>query len=283
MQNLDGSFFLGDNLESFKEIDDKSIKLIYLDPPFNTNRDYAAPTNSQAAGARFSDRWDIEKADKDFVRQSNSISPALKNFIEAASDLYGDTMAAYLYFMVVRIKEINRVLASDGSVYLHCSPVASHYLKIMMDGIFGQDHFQNEIIWSYGLGGASSRQWSRKHDVILFYTKTRNFYFDKPQVPATSQRLKGKTKGVQDVWNDIPSLNNMAKERTGYPTQKPLALLRRIITASSKPGDLVLDPFAGSGTTLIAAEQLNRRWVGFDVSRDSLSITKSRLSSLNKT
>ena len=168
---------------------------------------------------------------------------------------HSDSMFSYLLFMASRLKECYRVLKSTGSLYLHCDPYASHYLKQLLDCIFGWRNFRNEIVWSYGLGGSSKRCYSKKHDIILFYSKTQNWTFDKPLIPATSQMLKGKLKGLDDVWY-IPTINNMAKERTGYPTQKPLKLLERIIKASSSPGDLVLDPFCGCATTCVASERL---------------------------
>ena len=189
--------------------------------------------------------------------------------IETSRATYGDDMAAYLCFMAIRLLEMRRILKDDGSIYVHCDPTSSHYLKQLMDAVFDVANFRNEIIWTYGLGGSSPKRFSRKHDVILFYTKSNRYTFNKPQTPATSQRLKGQMKGATDVW-DIPSLNNMAKERTGYPTQKPLALYERIIAASTNEGDIVLDPFCGSGTTLLAAQRLGRKWIGVDSSPTAL-------------
>ena len=147
---------------------------------------------------------------------------------------------------------------------------------MVLDEVFGKGNFLNEIIWSYGLGGSSKRLYSRKHDVILFYAKSDDYYFDKPQIPATSQMMKGQMKGVTDVW-DIPTLNNMAKERTGYPTQKPEALLERIISASSAKGDLVADFFAGSGTTAAVAEMLGRKWIASDLGKFAIHETRKRM------
>ncbi len=188
----------------------------------------------------------------------------------------GTSVEDFVEWMRPRVVAMRRLLNPSGSFYLHCDPSTSHYLKVMMDTIFGQDQFQNEIVWSYGLGGSSWKRFSRKHDVILFYTRSENWFFNKPMVPAKSQRLKGKLKGATDVWA-IPSINNMARERTGYPTQKPLALLERIIRASSNPDDVVLDPFCGSGTTLVAAQQLGRRWIGIDQSPEAVAVATRRL------
>jgi site-specific DNA-methyltransferase (adenine-specific) len=185
-------------------------------------------------------------------------------------------MMAYLVMMAVRLIHMRRILKPTGSIYVHCDPTASHYLKLLMDVLFGRANFQNEVIWSYGLGGSSWQRFSKKHDVILFYSKQQRYHFDKPMVPATSQRLKGKLKGATDVW-EIPAINNMAKERVGYPTQKPLALLDRIIKASCPPDGIVLDPFCGCATTLVAAERLGRQWAGIDLSPLAVKLVKDRL------
>lgn len=183
----------------------------------------------------------------------------------------------YLDFIKVRLVQMHRLLKPTGSLYLHLDSRFCHYIKVMLDGIFGIRNFINEIIWCYGLGGSSPKAFSRKHDCILFYSKSSDYYFNKPQTPATSNRMRGQLKGLTDIWADIPSLNNKAKERIGYPTQKPIKLLTRIISTSSNPGNLVLDPFCGSGTTCAAAKQLNRRFVGIDINNDAIEIAKTRL------
>ena len=155
----------------------------------------------------------------------------------------------------------------------------SHYLKVAMDGVFGRANFRNEVIWRYGLGGSSPRLWSRKHDILLFYTKSGKWHFDKPTEPATSNMMAGESKGMRDVWVDIPTINNMAAERLGYPTQKPLALLERVVEASSREGDLVLDPFCGCGTTIHAAQNLRRRWIGIDICVNACKVIEKRLRS----
>ena len=189
-------------------------------------------------------------------------------------------------FMAVRLMEMRRILRQDGSIYLHCDPTASHYLKAVMDAIFGHQYFRNEIIWRYSWGNHTAKRWNRKHDVVLFYTKSNSWTFNAMDVmekrenevlrrlatgvsSATMAADKGKSddktlKLPADVWN-IPTINGMAKERVGYPTQKPIALYGRIVKASSNPGDVVLDPFCGCATTLIAAERLGRQWVGIDI------------------
>ena len=172
---------------------------------------------------------------------------------------------------------MKRLLKVTGSIYVHCDWHASHYIKVEMDKIFGYAQFLNEIVWGYGLGGSSKNYWSRKHDVILFYSKTESYYFDKPMMPATSIRMKGQEKGMLDFWVDIPSLNNQAKERIGYPTQKPETLLERIIKASSNEGDVVADFFVGGGTTPLVAQRLGRRWLATDQSRVATAVTAERL------
>ncbi len=267
----------GDNLPVLRSLESESIHLIATDPPFNKGREIRTDSERPAANAQFKDRWQWERdVDPEWAAILADACPAALSVIEASRATYGDDMAAFLCFMAVRLVEMRRVLKSDGSIYVHCDPTSSHYLKQLLDAVFGVANFRNEIIWSYGLGGSSPRRYSSKHDVILFYTKSDRYTFNKPQTPATSQRLKGQMKGATDVW-DIPSLNNMAKERTGYPTQKPLALYERIISASTNEGDLVLDPFCGSGTTLVAAGSLNRRWIGIDDNPAAIKTAGERL------
>ncbi len=272
-----GSLHLGDNLPILRELPDESVNLIATDPPFNTGRHVSTHSGRPAADAEFSDRWSWEQdIDAEWLSHLQEHCPSAVRVVETSRETAGKSMATYLCFMAVRLVEMRRVLKNDGSIYLHCDPTSSHYVKQLMDAIFGVNNFRNEIIWSYGLGGSSPRRYSRKHDVILFYTKSDWYTFNKPQTPAKSQRLKGRMKGATDVW-DIPSLNNMAKERTGFPTQKPLALYERIIEASTDPGDLVLDPFFGSGTTLVAAERLGRQWIGIDTNSMAIDTARERL------
>ncbi len=271
------TLFHGDNLPFLRGLNSESVHLIATDPPFNKGRDFHATPDSLARGAKFQDRWKWdEDVQGEWVDQITDDWPKVMNVINGSRESYGDDMGAFLCFMAVRLIEMRRVLRDDGSIYLHCDPTASHYLKELMDAIFGKKNFQNEIIWSYGLGGSSQRRYSRKHDIILFYSKSSNYTFNKPQIPASSQMLKGQSKGATDVW-EIPSINNMAKERTGYPTQKPLPLYERIISASSNEGDVVLDPFAGCATTPIAAERLGRQWVGADIWDGALEVVKQRM------
>ncbi len=272
-----GRLYHGDNLPILRELPDESVNLIATDPPFNTGRHVSTQSGRSAADAEFSDRWSWERdVDAEWLSHIREHCPSAMRVVETSRETAGDSMATYLCFMAVRLVEMRRVLTNDGSIYLHCDPTSSHYVKQLMDAVFSAGNFRNEIIWSYGLDGSSPRRYSRKHDVILFYTKSDRYTFNKPQTPAKSQRLKGRMKGATDVW-DIPSLNNMAKERTGFPTQKPLALYERIIEASTNPDDLVLDPFCGSGTTLLAAERLNRRWIGIDSNPTAIETARERL------
>ena len=213
--------YQGDNLPILRALPDASVHLIATDPPFNTGREIRTDSDRPAANAQFKDNWSWEHdVDPEWPDLLLAKCPPALSVVESARATAGDEMAAYLYFIAVRLIEMRRILKDDGSIYVHCDPTASHYLKQLMDAIFGIANFRNEIIWAYGLGGSSPKRFSRKHDVILFYTKSDSYTFNKPQTPATSQKLKGQMKGATDVWN-IPSLNNMAKERTGYPTQKP--------------------------------------------------------------
>ena len=260
------TLFHGDNLDFLRGINSGTIHLIATDPPFNKGRDFHATPESLAAGARFEDRWRWDKdVHPEWVDAIQDDWPAVWLVIEAARAASGDDMAAFLAWLGVRLMEMHRVLRDDGSIYLHIDHTAHAWVKAMMDGIFGRKNFRNEIVWCYALGGSSKRYWSRKHDILLFYVKSSNYYFDKPSMPATSNRLKGEEKGMLDWWIDIPSLNNMANERLGYPTQKPLDLYKRVIRASSKPDDFVLDPFCGCATTLVAAEREERQWIGIDI------------------
>lgn len=200
-------------------------------------------------------------------------------------------MLAYLAMMAPRLVELKRVLKPTGSIYLHCDPTASHYLKMIMDAIFEAKHFQNEIIWYYQTGGASSKRFSRKHDIILWYSKTGSWQFhgERIAIPRTEKaiaraqnpkgaRIKANdtTKNPNDVFI-IQQMNPMAKERLGYPTQKPEALLERIIKASSNEGDIVLDPFCGCGTTIAVAQKLKRHWIGIDITHLAATLIKHRL------
>jgi DNA modification methylase len=197
----------------------------------------------------------------------------------AAFDDPLDTPEAYIAFMQPRLEAVLEHLHDDGIVLLHCDFRNSHHLRLLLDECLGRDAFVNHLIWSYGLGGSSPRRFARKHDDILFYAKGPGYHFDPPMVEATSQRLKGRMKKATDVLS-IPAINNMAHERTGWPTQKPLALLTLLVNACCPAGGLVLDPFCGSGTTLVAARQQGRRAVGIDISQHALDLAASRAATL---
>lgn len=214
-----------------------SIDLAYLDPPFNTGK---AQT---AEAGRYDDSW--------------------------------PDITAYLDFLRPRIEQVHRLLKPTGSILLHGDWRTCAHLRLMLDDVFGAACFVNHLIWRYGLGGSSPRRFARKHDDILFYGRSESYFFDPPRVPATSARMKGLTKKATDVI-DVPAINNMARERVGYPTQKPLALLELLVRACSPPGGMVLDPFCGSGTTLLAAIATGRQYHGIDASPEAIAITRQR-------
>lgn len=278
------TLFHGDNLGFLREMNSDSVHLIATDPPFNKNRDFHATPDSLASGASFQDRWSWERdVHQDWVDQLTDDYPKLMEAIESARYAHSDGMGAYMCFMSVRLLEMRRILREDGSVYLHCDPTASHYLKAVMDAIFGWKNFRNEVVWCYTSGGVSKSYFARKHDLILFYSKSRKYVFNtqyRAYSEGTLQRgltqykknlnekyaLSRKGAVQNDWWADIqPVLSPTSKERLGYPTQKPVTLYERIIKASSNEGDVVLDPFCGCATTLVAAERLGRDWVGIDI------------------
>ncbi len=363
MPSADNLLFYGDNLDVLRRhVAAASVDLVYLDPPFNSNQDYnvlfAAKDGTQAAAQiqAFEDtwRWD-QSAARTFaetVREGGPVADVLLAFerFVPASD-----MLAYLAMMAPRLVELRRALKDTGSLYLHCDPTASHYLKLLLDAVFGPEHFLNEIIWKRSHAHNSAIRYGPNHDVILFYGKTdritwnriyqtydpeyvakhyrhldkdgRQYKHENPtgagirhgetgqpwrginptakgrhwaNTPAEMERLDAQglihwpdKKGawpyvkvylenmpgipVQDTWNDVDPINMMAAERLGFPTQKPEALLDRIIQASSNLGDLVLDPFCGCGTTISAAQKLGRRWIGVDITHLAISLIRARL------
>lgn len=260
------------------------VDLIYIDPPFNSKRKYNIVFDSETGSSEeaFSDVWS-RVAYLDLLPEINTINPQLHKFLIMLKETgLDESYLSYLSHMAIRCYYMRRMLKDTGSLYYHCDPTASHYIKIVLDYIFGMKNFRNEIVWHYGLGGSSNRLFSKKHDIIFYYTMSDSYHFDKPQVPATSQMLKGQLKGADTVW-DIPTLNNMAKERLGYPTQKPEALIERIIKASSNEGDLVADFFLGGGTTASVCHKLNRNFLGSDLNYRAIQITKDRLIGLGAT
>ena len=272
--------YCGDNLPHLRQMPEGRADLVYLDPPFNSGRTHRFNAGGKKA---FCDAWKWTAESETLTAETAQRCPPAGGMLRAFADAFGRRpLTAYLARMGATLAELRRVMAPTASIYLHCDPSVSAHLRILMDAVFGAGNFQNEIAWAYGLGGGSTRKFSRKHDSLLFYTRGENWRFFKPQTPATSARMRGMQKGMTDVWGDIPSLNNMAAERTGYPTQKPLALLERVISASSRPGDLVLDPFCGSGTALMAAENLGRRWIGMESAPPALAVVVSRMAAREK-
>lgn len=286
-----------DNLEVLRGINSECIDLIYLDPPFNSNRTYSAPIGSKAAGAAFKDTWTLSDVDVASHGEIADREPALYGIIDAAL-AHSKGMKAYLIMMAVRLLEMRRILRDTGSIYVHCDPTANSYLRLTMDAVFGARNFRNEIVWCYQRWTGATRHFQRMHDILLFYAKdAKAAKFNKLTEPYSGKsKHRGRRHSVQthrglaqtytddtsrlkamrDVW-EISYLNSQAKERVGYPTQKPLALLDRVIRASTNPGEIVLDPFCGCATTLVAAERLGRRWAGIDLSPMAGTLVKRRL------
>ena len=342
------TLWTGDNLDIMRGMNSESVDLIYLDPPFNSNKNYAAPIGSQAAGAAFKDTWTLDDVDEAWHGEIADNDPTLYAIIDAAGQAHGKSMKSYLIMMAVRLLEMKRILKETGSIYLHCDPVASHYLKMLMDAIFTVSGFRNEIVWRRYGSHNDARRYGRVHDVLLFYVKAKGTWNGAwteldPQYVEQSYRqtdergrfttgplhtggLSGggyaydfhghvrtwkfpekrmreleeegriawargkaslprrkiylsesKGKPVSDVWDDIRALTGSHKERVEYPTQKPLALLERIIQASSAQEQIVLDPFCGCATACVAAEKHGRQWVGIDLSSKAADLVKLRL------
>ena len=365
---MSGELFYGDNLEILRRhIADGSVDLVYLDPPFNSNAKYSLlfsdPDGTKASSQiqAFEDTWHWDTAAAAALEGVVVSGGEPADAMVALQKLLGpSTMLAYLAMMAPRLIELKRVLKSEGSIYLHCDPTASHYLKMLMDAIFGPANFVNEIVWRrYGThndAGQGSRHYGRVHDVILYYINGKKAYWDQQYVPLSEEYIEktyrmvepetgrrfttkpltapgGAAKGnpsyewnghtrfwryseetmkkldednrlhysktgyarqkqyldeskgvpVQDLWDDIPSLVGSNAERLGYPTQKPLDLMRRIIETSCPDDGVVLDPFCGCGTTIIAAEELGRDWIGIDITNLAVTLMKSRLNELGAT
>ncbi len=351
-----GTVWTGDNLPVMRGMNDACVDLIYLDPPFNSNRHYEAPIGSKAAGAAFKDAWTLDDVDVCEHGELADRNPAAYSVIEAARQAHGKGMQSYLIMMAVRLMEMHRILKPTGSIYLHCDPTASHYLKLLMDGIFGRGNFRNDIAWKRKAGRGETQnvavRFGVTSDVILFYAKSpetvlnrqyrasnpayiaskfnkvndegRRYRLDNLTSPSPRPNLMYEYKGYQppkngwavsrermeqmdhegrvyfpddkskrlqrirfldelpgetvdSLWDDIPPINSRAQERLGYPTQKPLALLDRVIRASSREGDMVLDPFCGCATALVAADRLSRRWAGIDLSPLAVKLVNERI------
>jgi site-specific DNA-methyltransferase (adenine-specific) len=353
--------YYGDNLTVLREhIKDESVDLIYLDPPFNSRQDYNVlfaerdGTRSASQIMAFEDTWewnmDAEAAYEEIVERGGRVSDAMRAF---RTFLGHSDMMAYLAMMAPRLIELHRVLKETGSIYLHCDPTASHYLKILMDGVFGAINFRNEITWKRTTAHSDAKQGRKAFgnvaDILLFYGKGDDVTFHHQHGEYDATYLKkyhyddgdgrlyrldnltgpgGAAKGnpqyevmgvtrfwrysrekmdqlisegrvvqtrpgsvpqykrylhempgapVQNVWDDIFPINSQAQERLGYPTQKPEALLERIISASSDEGDTILDPFCGCGTAIAVAQRLNRRWIGIDITHLAIGLIKKRL------
>lgn len=358
------TLFYGDNLPILREfVPSESVDLIYLDPPFNSNRSYNVlfkdehGIESEAQIEAFEDTWHWNQTAEETYNSLIMDAPNhVSDMIGALRSFIGtNQMMAYLVMMAIRLLELHRVLKPTGSIYLHCDPTASHYLKILMDTIFGAENYRNEIIWKRSHGHNTAKRYGANHDIILFYGKSANVtwnpvyqeydpeYIEKhySHVDEKGRRYKhenptgaGISKGVtgqpwrginptakgrhwartpaelevldtkgliywpdkegawpyikiylderqgipaQEVWGDIDPINMMAAERLGYPTQKPLALLERIIQASSNPGDIVLDPFCGCGTAVAASQMLGRKWIGIDITHLAIALMRYRL------
>ena len=293
--------FIGDNLPVLRGLDDDSVDLIYLDPPFNSSRNYEAPIGSKAAGAAFKDTWTRNDLDDAWVGEVADRNPPLYAVCRAALQAHGNSMYSYLCMMAPRLMEMRRVLKESGSIYLHCDPTANSYLRLLMDAVFGKENMRNEIIWCYTGPANVRKHFPRKHDTILFYAAgaAASFNRDAVRIPynaasftmgGSGSLAKGASGGdyksgreeslargkvPESWWRDISSLS-VSKERIGYPTQKPLSLLRRIILASSNPGDVVLDPFCGCATACVAAEVEGRQWIGIDLSELAVKLVKRR-------
>jgi len=298
--------YYGDNLDILRRyIKDESVDLIYLDPPFKSNQDYNVlfeernGSRSTVLIRAFEDtwRWDrgAEEAYQDIVEKGPA--DVARTMVAFRTMLGENDMLAYLSMMAPRLVELRRVLKSTGSIYLHCDPTASAHLRLLMDAVFGSASFRNEVIWCYKLGGRPKKGWPRKHDVVLFYTKSSSqhaftFNSDSVRVPYESSGgyvssgrkvIEGREYKVNPLgkvpedWWFLSALNRQSKERLGYPTQKPETLLERIIKASSNEGDMVLDPFCGCGTTVAVAQRLRRRWIGIDITHLAITLIKHRL------
>lgn len=343
------TIFLHDNLEILQGINDCCIDLIYLDSPFNKNKKFIAPTGSSADGAEFSDIFREEDVKDDWLKTIREDQVELHQYLNGIKGVGKRYNFAYLAYMAIRLIECHRILKSTGSLYLHCDPTMSHYLKTALDSIFGEENFRNEIIWQRMSAHNDARRWGSIHDSLLFYSKSKSFTWTKYRTPLSEDQISKRYRNsdenglyttsplqarslsgggyvyewggrvdtwkfpkarldelnnsglihwpkkkdgvprrkvyltsdsgrpVQDVISDISALRSSTSERVGYPTQKPIALLARIINSSSNRGDMVLDPFCGCATTCIAAENNNRQWIGIDVSQKAYDLVKLRL------
>lgn len=261
---------LGDNLELLERMPSGSVTLIYIDPPFNTGRRQARQTLHTT-----------RHADGDRVGFKGASYRTIRGAVSAYDDAFGD----YWAFLEPRLEEAWRLLADDGTLYLHLDYREVHYAKVVLDGLFGRDCFLNEIIWAYDYGARARRKWPAKHDNILVYVKDPDCYhFDNAAVDREPYMAPGLVTAEKAERGKLPTdvwwhtiVSPTGKEKTGYPTQKPEGVLRRVVQASSREGDWVLDFFAGSGTTGAVASKLNRRFVMVDENPEAFEVMRSRL------
>lgn len=298
--------YYGDNLEVMrKHLRDESVDLCYIDPPFNSKRNYNQiynniGTEDTAQAQAFVDTWVWDShaslgADELLANEQGRFSVEIVELIKGLTPVLGrGSLLAYLISISLRVTEIHRALKRTGSFYLHCDPTSSHYLKLVLDAIFVAQggEYRNEIDWCYKSGGASKRNFSRKHDVIFFYTKSKDYTFNYQQEKSYNRGFKPygfkgvpeykddvgwyTLVGMKDYWN-IDMVGRTSSERLGYPTQKPLALLERIIAASSNEDDIVLDAYCGCGTSVDAAQRMKRNWIGIDITYQAIAVILKRL------
>ncbi len=294
----DNALYEMDNLPVLRGMNSDTVDLIATDAPFNIKRNRAGTAGFYVDNWKWGDtgtlpdQWKWNEVHPKWLEEIQDNHRALYHAIDAAKQCQGQDTSAFLCFLSVRLIEMHRILKPTGSLYLHCDTTASHYIKMCLDAIFGKKNFRNEIVWHYRRWTAASKRFQKMHDIILYYTKTDSYTFTKPLQEYSDERYientvrgmvdgrlvrlraddgnyikREKQKGgvlMHDVWSDINFIAPTATERKGSPDQKPLALYERIIKASSNEGDLVLDPFCGCATTIIAANNLKRRWLGID-------------------
>jgi site-specific DNA-methyltransferase (adenine-specific) len=273
----------GDNLTAMGRMPDSSMRMVYLDPPFNTGRAQLRRTTSHS------------RASAPAAEPAKSATPTATPWqgfggesyirtVEALSS-YDDRFADYWAFLAPRLQEAHRLLDERGTLYLHLDYREAHYAKVALDALFGRECFLNEIIWAYDYGAKSRSRWPTKHDTILVYVKNPDrYHFDSTEVDREPYMAPGLVTPEKAARGKLPTdvwwhtiVGTSSREKTGYPTQKPVGILRRMIQASTEPGDWVLDPFAGSGTTAAAARTLGRRSVSIDSSADAVAVIERRL------
>lgn len=312
----DNTLYQMDNLVVLRGMNSNTVDLVATDPPFNTKRNrsgsagfYVDKWKYGDPSKKLPDQWKWNEVHPKWLEEIEDNHKELHSAIKTAEVCQDKNTAAFLCFLSVRLLEMYRILKPTGSIYLHCDPTVSHYIKMCMDAIFGKQNFRNEIVWCYSTSGRAKKFFAKKHDIILLYTVSKKGYWSDYRIPVSEKYLNshyrqvdeqgrrcrirvdaGKTRiyypdeGMicNDWWNDIPYVNSQANERTGSPDQKPLALYSRIIEASSKEGDIVLDPFCGCATTIIAANNLKRRWIGIDRREDARYHIITRLMGIDK-